>query len=118
MTENPDGQDRAQEAPLAHYQPHHAPAERYQAQPPQPAVVPRSAGVAVLASFFIPGLGSMMNERAGKGTLILACYLVTWGATVVTFGFLFLLPIAVVIWGMVAGSNDAHRWNRAHGLIS
>jgi hypothetical protein len=29
----------------------------------------------VVASFFIPGLGSMLNENVGKGIGILACYI-------------------------------------------
>jgi TM2 domain-containing membrane protein YozV len=76
----------------------------------------RSAAVAVIASLFIPGLGSMLNERVGKGILILACYAVAWITCVVLIGF--VLAPAVWIWGMVAANNDAHAWNRAHGILS
>ena len=86
----------------------------------QPAVYQhvqgRSAAVAVIASLFIPGLGSMLNEKVGKGILILACYIVAWVTTIVLIGF--VLAPAVWIWGMVAANNDAHAWNRAHGILS
>lgn len=39
-------------------------------QPP-PYVQPKSPGLAVLASFFIPGLGSMISGNGGIGALIL-----------------------------------------------
>jgi TM2 domain-containing membrane protein YozV len=72
--------------------------------------------LAVVASFFIPGLGSMLNEKVGKGIVILAAYIVS----VVLIFFLvgFIAAPAVWIWGMVAANNDAHKWNRAHGILS
>ena len=42
---------------------------------PAVRVAPKSAGVAVIASFFLPGLGQFINGQAGKGMLFLACYL-------------------------------------------
>jgi len=87
---------------------------QHQVQPV--AVQPHSAGLAVVASFFVPGLGSMLNEQVGKGILILCCYAVAWISCVILIGFA-LAPV-VWIWGMVAANNDAHRWNRAHGILS
>jgi|HubBroStandDraft_4_1064222.scaffolds.fasta_scaffold113559_2 TM2 domain-containing membrane protein YozV len=79
-------------------------------------VQPHSASLAVVASFFIPGLGSMLNEKVGKGIGILACYIVSVVLVLVLVGFI-AVP-AVWIWGMVAANNDAHKWNRAHGIMS
>jgi TM2 domain-containing membrane protein YozV len=76
----------------------------------------RSAAAAVIASLFIPGLGSMLNEKAGKGILILACYIVALVSCMFLIGF--ILAPAVWIWGMVAANSDAHKWNRAHGILS
>ena len=110
----PSEQARAQALPV--------PQGYQQPVPPmgQPAtyhhVQGRSAAVAVIASLFIPGLGSMLNEKVGKGILILACYAIAWLTTLVLIGF--VLAPAVWIWGMVAANNDAHAWNRAHGILS
>lgn len=79
-------------------------------------VQPHSAPLAVVASFFIPGLGSMLNEKVGKGIGILACYVVS--VILVFFVIGFIAAPAVWIWGMVAANNDAHSWNRAHGIMS
>lgn len=79
-------------------------------------VQPHSAALAVVASFFIPGLGSMLNEKLGKGIGILACYIV---AFVLIFALVGIVAAPIVwIWGMVAANNDAHQWNRAHGILS
>jgi TM2 domain-containing membrane protein YozV len=107
------------------------PAQQYGVQPyaPQPGypvgmgqpqgqlvVAPRSPAISLIASFFIPGLGSMINSRVGIGILILCIY---------AFGlilslFLIGIPIALGawIWGMVDGYQSAQSWNRAHGIIS
>jgi TM2 domain-containing membrane protein YozV len=82
----------------------------------QPVVAPKSPGIAVVASLFIPGLGSMISGRGGKGALILACYIVACITCLVLVGF--VLAPACWIWGMVSGHQDAKRWNAAHGIIS
>ncbi len=79
-------------------------------------VQPHSAVLAVVASFFIPGLGSMLNEKVGKGIGILAACIVSVVLTFFLAGF--IAAQAVWIWGMVAATNDAHKWNRAHGILS
>jgi TM2 domain-containing membrane protein YozV len=79
-------------------------------------VQPHSAGLAVVASFFIPGLGSMLNDQVGKGIGILAAYIVS--VILVFFLVGIIAAPAVWIWGMVAANNDAHKWNRAHGIMS
>jgi TM2 domain-containing membrane protein YozV len=79
-------------------------------------VQPRNAALAVIASLFIPGLGSMINGKAGKGVLILCCYIVAAISCLFLIGF--ILAPAVWIWGMVAGYQDATKWNREHGILS
>jgi TM2 domain-containing membrane protein YozV len=84
--------------------------------PYRPAVQPRSAALAVIASFFIPGLGSMINNRVGKGLLILGCQILACALCLVAIGF--VLSPAVWIWGMIAANNDVRAWNRRHGIMS
>lgn len=116
----PDQQGQADNAwnalPVPYAQP--APAQGYGYAQPMPyhTVAPRSAGIAVLASFFLPGLGSMINGKVGKGLLILGCYIVS--AILCLFVVGFVLAPACWIWGMVAGAGDANRWNRANGILS
>lgn len=70
--------------------------------------------LSLLVSFFIPGVGSMINgdTRRGVGILVgyLACAALSW----------LLLPIAGMIaffvWGLVDAYQGAERWNRMHGL--
>jgi TM2 domain-containing membrane protein YozV len=76
----------------------------------------RSAAVGVIASLFIPGLGSMLAGRGGKGAAILVSYFVAILLCFFLIGF--ILSPAVWIYGMVAANNDTHKWNREHGLIS
>jgi len=93
-----------------------------QPQPYQPAaqlvprVVPRPLWPGVLISFLVPGVGSMMNGSALRGTIILVLWIV--GAA----GSLFLIGLPVLfgawIWGMIDGALSAKRWNHAHGIIS
>jgi TM2 domain-containing membrane protein YozV len=93
------------------------PQQQYQQQPyPQMMVAPKSPGVAVLASFFIPGLGSMISGRGGLGALILCLYVVSWILTIVLIGFIGVFGFW--IWGMIQGYADAVAWNRSHGIIS
>ncbi|HYS40307.1 MAG TPA: hypothetical protein VEO01_32225 [Pseudonocardiaceae bacterium] len=94
--------------------------QQYQQPYPQPypqmTVAPKSPGVAVLASFFIPGLGSMISGRGGMGALILCLYFVSWILTIVFIGFIGVFGFWV--WGMIQGYADAVAWNRRHGIIS
>lgn len=93
--------------------------------PPQPygqpgplpyAVAPKSPGLALLVSFFIPGVGSMMNGDAGKGVGILIGYVLSWvlAFTIIT------IPIAIGlwIWGMIDAYTGAQKWNFRHGIVS
>ncbi len=79
-------------------------------------VAPKSPGLALLASFFIPGLGSMMNGNVGRGIGILVGYLVSILLVIVLVGLLGMLGFW--IWGMVDAYQGAQRWNLRHGILS
>ncbi len=97
------------------------PVSPYGAWSPPPAsvgymVAPKSPGISLLASFFVPGLGTMLNGEVNKGIGILVGYFAC------LFLFFLLVPLlgAMVlwIWGMVDAYQGAVRWNHAHGIIS
>lgn len=134
QAQQPPAQYQADQYQPAQYQPdqYQAPAQQqygvqpYAAQPGYPmgaaqgqgqlVVAPRSPAISLIASFFIPGLGSMINGRVGIGIGILCLYVVGF---ILSF-FLIGVPIALGawIWGMVDGYQSAQAWNRAHGIIS
>lgn len=98
-------------------QPPHYAQQQWQQPYPQPMqVAPRSPALGLIVSFFLPGVGSMMAGKTGKGIGILIGYFVGWLLCLVLVGFL-VMP-AFWIWGMVAAYLDAVAWNRAHGIIS
>ena len=70
----------------------------------------------MLLSFFIPGLGSMVNGAVGRGILILALYAVGWLLSLFLVGIPLL--IGAWIWGLVDGYTSAQRWNRQYGIVS
>jgi TM2 domain-containing membrane protein YozV len=82
----------------------------------QPMVAPKSPALSVLLSVFIPGLGSMINDRVGTGVTILILNL----AGIVLSLALIGIPLAIGtwIWGLVDAYQSAQRWNQAHGIIS
>ncbi|HMM96296.1 hypothetical protein [Phycicoccus sp.] len=83
---------------------------------PAVRVAPKSPGVAVIASFFLPGLGQFINGQAGKGVAFLLTYLVSFVLLFVFIGFI-TLP-AVWIWSMVDAYSSAQAWNARHGILS
>jgi len=87
-----------------------------QAQAPQQAVLPKNPALGVILSFFIPGVGSMVNGDATRGVIILVVYMVGW---ILAF-FLIGIPIlfGAWVWGLVDGYLSAQRWNLAHGIVS
>ena len=119
----PSGPDmaRAQPQPAAQVQPwQHAQyqpyAPVYPAAPVAPVVAPKSGGLGVLLSFFIPGLGSLVNGSITTGVIILVCSFVAALLSLVLIGIPFYFGLW--IWGMVDGYLSAQRWNQAHGIIS
>jgi TM2 domain-containing membrane protein YozV len=87
-----------------------------QAQGVPHAVLPKNPALGVILSFFIPGVGSMVNGDAMRGVIILAVYVVGW------FLAFFLIGIPILfgawVWGLVDGYLSAQRWNLAHGIVS
>jgi TM2 domain-containing membrane protein YozV len=79
-------------------------------------VAPKNPGLSLLASFFIPGLGTLINGNAGLGIAIFVAYCFAWLTTMILIGFV-LLP-AVWVWGMIDAYQGAKKWNTAHGIIS
>ena len=79
-------------------------------------VLPKNPALGVILSFFIPGLGSIVNGSTSRGVIILVVYLFGW---ILAF-FLIGIPILVGawIWGLVDGYLSAQRWNQAHGIVS
>ena len=79
-------------------------------------VLPKNPALGVILSFFIPGLGSIVNGDVGRGAIILGVYAVGWILTLVLIGIPIL--IGAFIWGMADGYLSAQRWNQAHGIVS
>jgi TM2 domain-containing membrane protein YozV len=102
-----------QPQPYAQVQPYGQPQA---GSPVQQVVAAKNPAIGVVLSFFIPGLGTMVNGSAGRGVLILALYAVGW---LLSF-FLIGIPILIGawIWGLVDGYTSAQRWNRKHGIVS
>jgi TM2 domain-containing membrane protein YozV len=84
--------------------------------PPPMVVAPRNPTLMLLASFLIPGLGSILNGETGKGIGILLGYLVSVVLTLVIIGIVGM--IGFWIWGMVDAYQGARKWNLRHGIIS
>ena len=80
------------------------------------AVAPKSPGLALLASFFIPGLGSMLNGEVGKGVAILVSSVVCWVLAILIVPI--LVAVGLWIYGMVDAYSGAQKWNSQHGILS
>jgi TM2 domain-containing membrane protein YozV len=85
-------------------------------QPGPVRVAPRSPALGLIVSIFLPGVGSMMAGKTGKGIGILIGWLIGWLLCLVLIGFV-IMPV-FWIWGLVAAYTDAVGWNRDHGIIS
>lgn len=79
-------------------------------------VQPKNPAVSLIVSFFLPGVGSMINGNVGKGIVILIGYLLSFLLAFVLIGVPFL--IGFWIWGLVDAYQGAQSWNRAHGIVS
>ena len=86
------------------------------AQPQPQMIVPKNPAVGVIFSFFIPGVGSMVNGSVGRGAIILGVYAAGWILSLFLIGIPIL--IAAWIWGLADGYLSAQRWNQAHGIVS
>ncbi|GAA1758304.1 hypothetical protein GCM10009810_17340 [Nostocoides vanveenii] len=101
------GLPQAYGAPAVSYPPPYAVA---------PVVAPKNPGLSLIASFFIPGLGTMINGEVGKGIAFLLIYLISWPLILVFVGV--PLMLGVWIWGMVDAYTGAQNWNRRYGIWS
>jgi TM2 domain-containing membrane protein YozV len=79
-------------------------------------VVPKNAGIALLISFFVPGVGSLYAGKTNTGVVILVGYIISWLLTIVIIGIAGV--IGFWIWGMVDAYQAAQAWNRARGIES
>ena len=83
---------------------------------PSVAVAPKSPGVALLASFFIPGLGQFVNGDSGKGVAMLVGWVVSLVLMIVLIGF--VTAFGIWVWSMVDAYQGARTWNAQHGILS
>jgi Protein of unknown function (DUF2510) len=91
-----------------------------------PAVSPaasKSPGLHAVASFFIPGLGTLLCGKTARGLLILGLSAVSlFGVTILAnaliggepTGIGGFLAIPLWVWGMVDGYRSAQQWNLEH----
>ena len=79
-------------------------------------VAPKNPALALIASFFVPGLGSMINGDVAKGVGILIGYVLSLVLVIVLVGIVGVFGFWV--WGMVDAYQGARRWNAAHGILS
>lgn len=71
----------------------------------------KSAGLAVVLSFFISGLGQIYNGQIAKGLAFIVAYGISWLLTFVVIGW---LPLLIFwIWGMMDAHKSAERINAA-----
>jgi TM2 domain-containing membrane protein YozV len=83
---------------------------------PAHAYAPKSPGLALIASFLVPGLGQLVNGEIGKGIVFLLAYLAAIVSVVLLIGFV-LVPV-LWVWAMVDAYRSAKAWNLAHGILS
>lgn len=83
---------------------------------PMMQVAPKSPGLAVLASFFLPGLGQFVNGEGAKGFAFLFTWFLGFLLLAVFIG-VFVLPV-VWVWSMVDAYSSAQAWNARHGILS
>jgi TM2 domain-containing membrane protein YozV len=81
-----------------------------------PQVVPKNPGIALLISFFIPGVGSLYAGKVNTGVIILVGYVISWILTIILIGFVGILGFWV--WGMIDAYQAAQTWNSQRGLVS
>jgi TM2 domain-containing membrane protein YozV len=83
-------------------------------------VAPKSPAVSLIVSFFLPGVGSMINGDVGIGITILLLWLFAIVLDFTVIGLVVGVPLGIgmFIWGLIDAYQGAQRWNRKHGIIS
>lgn len=86
-------------------------------------VSPKNPALSLIISFFIPGVGSIVNGDVSTGVIILLSSIflniLIFVLSFILIGFLFI-PFSIGLWiyGMVHAYQGAVRWNAAHGVVS
>lgn len=80
---------------------------------PMPRAPRKEPGISLLVSFFIPGVGSMINGNIGKGVGILVGYVVGFLLSFILIGLPVMLGMWV--WGLVDAYRGAEEANRLNG---
>ena len=76
----------------------------------------KNPGLAVLGSFFFPGLGQLINGEVSKGIGFFVFWVMSIFLMVLLIGFV-TAPL-VWVWSMVDAYSGARQWNLRHGIIS
>ena len=82
----------------------------------QPVVAAKNPALSLLVSFFLPGVGSMINGDVGKGVTILLIWLISIPLAFFIIGWFTLL--GAFSWVLIDAYQGARRWNARHGIIS
>lgn len=80
---------------------------------------PRTPGLYALASFFIPGLGTMLNGRVGRGLALLFAVWLLPALLIIPLLNLLVLPVwcGLFIVNVVDGYQSTRRWNHQWGWV-
>ena len=116
MNEPYPGYPQVNQPPIQYGRPSDLSPAPYQPPFSYPMVSPKSPALACLASFFVPGLGQLLNGDVAKGIAIFSMYVFSWLCVLILIGLL-MVPV-VFIWAMVDAYSSAQRWNFRHGIIS
>ena len=88
----------------------------YPVAPGSVLVAPKNPAVSLLISFFIPGVGSLVNGDTQTGVIILVIWIVGIVTSIFFIGIALIL--AAWIWGMIDAYQGAQRWNARYGIRS
>lgn len=89
--------------------------QQYGMQPYGPPVARKEPALSLLASFFLPGLGTILNGETGKGVGLLVGSFFAAMSMAIIIGFV-IYPI-LWIWGMVDAYQGAQKFNARHGMV-
>ena len=81
----------------------------YTQQPAAAVMQKKSAGVAVILSFFLPGLGQIYNGQIGKGIGMIILSVIFWLLSSILIG----IPFYIILWvyGMYNAYSTANKIN-------
>lgn len=87
------------------------------------SVAAKSPALAALASFFITGLGQLINGQGMRALVIfgtqVAMVMVSILLTFILLGWIMWLPITIFqLWQVYDAYKGAQNWNAQHGIIS